>query len=800
MKINKRLVIILIMLIVIMCGCEEEKKLPSQSITNFEYEYAKIDLETNQITRSGKKQENLKLGLYFSKESDREFRDSRNYLTFDNNAFIVNFEIKEAKGMYYKWIPTVYNGAYNSNQSVCTLITSDDYKTKQSHDGEYILSSIKGNTTGEAMGSIYIFENIASCNKFVSVDSLSTIEKRYKDSKDEYFQGFDYVIMEVTKKVSTTGYVKNVAPVVEKEIDAEIVAYDDKYNRLENISTVTAGTKLNYSAVIRKDSDISIYGDGVKLDEKTCSETTTTNLLKGIGYNVNEYKVYNCASYVVPDVPSEMTIRYYGGSVKTKTIPYEKKEISNQDEIPEQTDSDIDAKMIALQVNPYDVNSLTVVNDGDTVDNGSILSYYVVVKDQKSISDIRVMLNKTDEILDCSIDTGNPSLLDYTSYSASNYMRYLCDIDVLATTDAKTATITYSSDTTTRTSNVNNHIIPTTSDYKSISKMSLEKTASKNKMKTVKHQVKIKEGTIDAKLVVTDGNYSPYSSGSSVTSGTYLYYSVLVKNNSKINISTLTLDGVSCKDNVDTNPNFFAKLPYDMQKYTRYYCSPSKEITKKTTRELYITYKQNGSSNYFKQSHTINVTKNESIISTPSTSSKCPSYMVSGVKANDIDHCAISNYKDTEGMEVQGKYKPKNGYADDQCCITYAFAYWNKLMGITPNKYYNNGGSKNCPYQKPSTLKYYGADTEAITNAFKFFVNNNKPGIGKVKNGSTDQHWITFVGVTEEAYSRYITNPNGFKATISDLLIREVYDGELYNGSTSFYGEQYKLYSYGIYY
>ena len=177
-------------------------------------------------------------------------------------------------------------------------------------------------------------------------------------------------------------------------------------------------------------------------------------------------------------------------------------------------------------------------------------------------------------------------------------------------------------------------------------------------------------------------------------------------------------------------------------------------------------------------------------------SSNCPKGMVASVSAQGVSHCAIKNYTATNSMHTQGEYR-------DGCCSCYEWAYWKKLNGIDPgNKYY---GQKTCSVCNKAQTSSHGTSNTALTNAYSYIISNNKPVVANVKNGNTDQkygHWVVFVGVTESSYENYKNNPAGFTARMSDMLFREVYDGNLYNGANSLYGRgaAYWLFSGGVYY
>ena len=161
--------------------------------------------------------------------------------------------------------------------------------------------------------------------------------------------------------------------------------------------------------------------------------------------------------------------------------------------------------------------------------------------------------------------------------------------------------------------------------------------------------------------------------------------------------------------------------------------------------------------------------------------------MVSGITANGANHCAIKNFNATKNMETQSKW-------NDTCGACYVWAYYTKIYGIEPtNKYY---GQTKCSSCNNKLATSHGND---LTSTYKYIIQNNLPAVANVR-ASSDQisgDWVLLVGVSYSSYIRYQNNPSGFTASLSDFLIRDVWDGTLYGNASAdsrYRGQTWELY------
>ncbi len=220
----------------------------------------------------------------------------------------------------------------------------------------------------------------------------------------------DYTIESKKYSKTITHSIKNLP-----KFNAEIVAtrnYDGT-GKVSNGNSVQEGTLIYYNVVATK----GYSGVRVTLNGSQCNETSDSSYVTNAGYDSSVYTKYDCSySEYANTSEKKAYINYSGGG---KSITHKINVISVE----------IDAQLIVYKK----TSKYEFISSGDTVDEGTILNYYVIIKDNVTPNEVFINGSRCSKYVD--------SDLLKTIEKTRGYIGYVCAVGTVATSDTKTINV-----------------------------------------------------------------------------------------------------------------------------------------------------------------------------------------------------------------------------------------------------------------------------------------------------------------------------------------------------------------------
>ena len=276
----------------------------------------------------------------------------------------------------------------------------------------------------------------------------------------------------------------------------------------------------------------------VFINESRCSKYVDSDLLKAIE-KTSGYIGYVCAvgTVATSDVKTINVNYTVGGSNKSLNPP-----LTHKVNI-KKVENGIYAEMVVLD------SQLRTIDSGSSVEEGTLLNYLVVIKNNSNITNITVSLNNQ-----CIKDDGNTGLFAQTTYYSKGYIGYYCPPGGLATSSKKIAEINYTIGGEYKTERVTHEVkVVNSIEYKVIM---------------------VREDSITFNQVFID-----YGSAQPIKIG------VVIKRNG-ITPNTVKMDGKSCEPVYADEGIFdiqrvsgayvYVNNLYPIKDYYRYYCGERK--------------------------------------------------------------------------------------------------------------------------------------------------------------------------------------------------------------------------------